>query len=347
MPPRPVCRSVVLAAAALFAVTACNVQPAIRNRVTLDFSDSDVRRMQLNTLVELRTDPVGPAMHARLAAARDAIAAGRDEWTIRYDAAEPEATRVTIDRIRGRISRHETLATIDRDRLQRFFGDTSLSITLTRANGITELTIIPASSNRATREQRERVSATLESWSRDAARYVNEVGNLYRYLEANPQRAETAFRLMLEETGERSTVEEEQALIDAVIEAGGRILDRLDRREGGMTVDEEFDLVYNPFPAEIIVRTPRPFVANENFTRLGDDSVSVTRGGLLTAIDSLDEKWISPNPLAHLLHDEKPDIAALVGQTRRYSAGVTPAEIQRAVVERLRPASVYRLRWPE
>jgi hypothetical protein len=328
-------------------VSACGVRPAITTQLTLDFPN-DPRAIRIDTVTQFSREVSGEAAHQRVAAARRAIAEERDEWSLRYAAIEPDEERLIVDRRDREIERVERTATLRRNDLPRFFSDTSMTVSLSRVDGVNELTIIPSTSNRATRAQREHAMTTLHLWSEDAARYIEAIGNLYRFIDQNPQRARAAFELLLGDEKQRSTIEEEQSLIEAVRATTNQIYDRLDNHGDAFTIDEEFDLTFNPLPAEIVIHTPRAATANENFFKQSDDTFVIRRAGLLDAIESLEDRWVTPNPLAAALHSDKEMSAdEYVKLPRRWSELVTATEIEQAVMDRLKPASVYRLRWNE
>jgi hypothetical protein len=341
----PMRAGAALSVVLLVLLSACGVKPVVQNRLTLGFYD-DPHRVHVNTETLIGETSNG-AMEERASSLREAIAGARDEWSLRYNAVRMDDERLTIDRHFGKINRVERLATIDRDDLPRFFDDMSVTVSLLPNAGGTELTIIPGASNRATRQQREHVVATLHTWSHDAAAYFEALGHLYAYLDEHPERAETAFTLYLGDHDQKSTIEQEQALIDALSNASERIVDRMHVSDTeSLTMDEEFDLAFNPFPAEILVHTPRGIVFSENFDKRDDTTVVIPRRGLLDAITTLEGKWITPDPLAMSLKgDIKPaDLAKL---PRHWTPVVTAGEIEKAVGERLKPASVYRVRWME
>jgi len=262
-------------------------------------------------------------------------------------AAGPEEERRTIDKHGGVIERVEHSGVLDRDDLPKFFSDLAMTISLTRGDGWTELAIYPNASTRATRQQRERVMALLETWSRDLSQYVDAMSKLNRYLDANPQRAETVFRLLLRDDDEKSTIEEEQALINGVGRTMDTIVSRIDKDASVYTVDEDFDLVFNPFPAEITVKAPRAFTLSEGFDKRSDDLVAIHRTGLFEALEALEGKWISPDPLAMSMRDEKIDPKKIAAMPRKSSTMVMPSEISKIIKDRLTPATVYRVRWLE
>jgi hypothetical protein len=331
-------------------LAACGMRGPVASRVTVAPSD-DPQRLAITVSTDIESHTAGPAMEARVTEIREALLAGRDEWSPRFASVPADSERIIIDRKYGVLRHVEHSATINADDLQRFFSDTGMTLTLTRGEGWTELTIYPGASTRATRQQRERVEKTLTAWSEDAARYFNAVDRLYFFLAQHPQRAEGIFDMLLGER-QRPLNEEEQALVDTVTEAMDRLSKRLQADEKDVTtLDEEFDLVFNPFSAEIAVHTPREIVASEHFEKRATDLAVIHRDGILDAMSALEGRWISPDPLAILLRsgatdDSKlPSPASVAALPRRSKTGVLASEVEQAVTEELRPASVYRVRW--
>jgi len=311
----------LLAAAAALLLAACNLRPPISTRLTLQFVDDE---------------------HVRITG----TAPNDDELAGRFAVADPEEERIVIEKRRGAVHSAEHSGTIERFALQRFFTDVPATFKFERGEGWSELAIYPGASTRATRPQREHVANALHGWSIDAASYVDTMSQLYRYIDANPQRAAAVFRLLLVDTDQQSTIAEEQALIGAAGEALDRMRDRVERARGeAETLVTEVDLVYNPFPHDITIRTPREIVSVENFDQRNSDSVAIKRVTAIEAATSLAEKWISPDPLSMMLHDERVPIEDLAARPRRSASVVTPQEIEKAFVEKLTPASVYRVRW--
>jgi hypothetical protein len=336
----------VIAAAAL--LSACGVRPLVTSRVTIDFPD-DKRLVHVNTVTQISDDPpANDFMAERVKAEREALNAQRDEWSIRYGGLHPEAERLIVDRKRGLVDRVERSATIPREELSRFFDDSGATVSWTGGGGTSELLIVPATSTRATREQRQRVMSMLHAFSADAADYITALAHLYTFLDANPQQANIAYKLILsDDDNERSTNEQEQALIDAVRTTSRRITDRLEAaRDDQLTIDEQFDLVFNPFSSEIVVHVPRRTTGVENFAEEKDGTLTVRRSGLLDAVESLEGRWIAPDPLGMSLRGEV-TLDKMIAVERHYTTVVTASEIARAVMERLKPAAAYRVRWNE
>jgi len=332
-------------AAVALVLSACGIKPAVENRLSLVFYE-DPSRVHVNTSIHI-DEPDNKVIAQRVDSLREAIAGNRDEWAMRFAGLNIDDERIVLDRRYGRVIGVERQTTIDRNELPKFFNDMSVTVSLLPNNGYTELTIIPGASSRATRQQRERVLATLHEWSREAAAYVDALSHLYEYLDANPERAQPAFTILLADRDQKSVNDEEQALIEKVWTTADRLSERMRPKEtDAYMVDEEFDLVFNPFPGEIVVVTPKIASGVENFDKRDATTFVIPRRGLLDAVSSLEGKWVSPDPFAMSAHgDPKPE--QLAKMPRRWSAVVTASEIEAAVSERLKPASVYRVRWVE
>ena len=332
-------------AAAALVLSACGIKQPVENRLSLVFYE-DPSRVHVNTSTHI-DEPDNKVIAERVNNLREEIAGNRDEWAMRFAGLNIDDERITLDRKYGRVIGVERQTTIDRNELPKFFNDMSVTVSLLPNNGYTELTIIPGASSRATRQQRERVLATLHEWSTEAAAYVDALSHLYQYLDEHPERVLPAFTILLGDHDQKSVIDEEQAFIDKVWSTADRLSDRMRPKEtDAYMVDEEFDLVFNPFPGEIVVVTPKTGSGVEGFDKRDATTFIIPRRGLLDAISSLEGKWVSPDPLAMSAHgDPKPE--QLAKMPRHWSPVVTASEIESAVSERLKPASVYKVRWIE
>lgn len=333
----------------LLLLTGCGLRAPIRNTIAIE-PDERVRNATITVVTEFSTEPGSRAVSERLRAARLAMLDGRDEWSPRFGSVTAFSERIAFDKERGVLKSAQRTAVIDVDDLQRFFTDTGITVQLTRGEGWTELAFFPGTASRATRLQRDRVAASLKTWTADAQRYLQAMAHLYSYLDREPHRAESAFAAIFSD--EEQLAEEEESLVGEVKRAMDAILEhmKLDESEA-TTLDEEFDLVYNPFPGEIIVKLPRQVIAVEGFTRRDGDSVAIRRSGILDAAAALEGRWLAPDPLAMLMHADEaqkelpPDAAALAKMPRKRTATPSRSEIEDAFVEQLRPAATYRVRW--
>jgi hypothetical protein len=283
--------------AGLLLLAACGIKPPVENRLSLVFYE-DPSRVHVNTSIHIDT-PDNKVIAERVDTLREAIAGNRDEWAMRFAGLNIDNERVIVDRANGRVTGVERLTTIDRNELPKFFNDMSVTVSLLPNNGYTELTIIPGASSRATRQQRERVLATLHEWSTEAAAYVDALSHLYQYLDERTDRVQPAFTILLGDHDQKSVIDEEQTLIEKVWSTADRLSERMRPKEtDAYMVDEEFDLVFNPFPGEIVVSTPKRGSGVEGFDKRDETTFIIPRRGLLDAISPLEGKWVSPDPFA-------------------------------------------------
>lgn len=330
---------------------ACGVKSPIESTLDVVFVEDGGVRATARTSIGSH-DMNNRAMDARVSETRQQLLAGTDEWSGRFNRVRAQSERIVYEKEAGVLNKVERSALFPRDDLQRFFGDLSVTVNIQRGEGWTEFSLYPGSSTRATRMQRALVEETLRILSQDVARYLAAMHRLYQYLESAPSREVVVFKLLLEDKEkfeERSVIEEEQALIDDVARTGSAVTEHLDSvKPGQVTIDELFDLVFNPLPAEISVRVPGAILAVENFEKTGESVVTVRRRGILDAARALENVWLSPDPLAMgELRNVELSVEELAVLPRRSTPLVTAAEIEKAFLEKLRPHSSYKVRWVE
>ena len=336
-------KRIALAALLLFFV-ACDDR--VHHDLYLTFDKSGTR-VTISAETSLPS-PKEPAERKRIQSLRDDLVAGRDEWSLRFANANPEHDRIIFDRDHSEISRVARSAVIDADDLQKFFFDLPVSTTVTRGEGWAELTIYPGSSMRATREQREAVEKKLERYSEAAVRYFGSLRTLYGYLDEHPQRAADVFTALFledDELPQRVTAFE----LDLVKDVRRRV-DGLLSLEGESTKDLEAqaDIVFNPFPARLVVNVPSEPLLVEGFTRQKDGTLIAETPSLLDAVASLEGRWVSPDPIAFALNGDTKgeDAAATIATQPRHAAAVIGAtEVREALTKRMRPAPRYRVRF--
>jgi len=115
--------------------------------------------------------------------------------------------------------------------------------------------------------------------------------------------------------------------------------------------DELSHLAYDPFPARLTVHLPGPpLEAPEGFTVTnGGRDLAAAGPSLWEALKSLEGRWLTPDPM--LLYVERGgqagghplDLDTFVAQPRHSEPPPTTKEVQLALEERLRPASLYRV----
>ena len=232
-----------------------------------------------------------------------------------------------------------------------FFSDLPVTVSLTNVDGYTELAIYPASSTRASREQREHFERTMQFWSEGVARYVSAMHAVYGYLDTQPRRAEIMFAALLTNDPDLLLTDDEKALVNTASEAMHDLDTRIEAvGEDSYSLTEEADLVYQPLSMDLTVKLPGAIVLSEGFER-HDHSVTITRPTLLDAVSTLEGKWLSPDPLMLQLRNrgtDKPlDIAAIAAEPRRAEPVITASQIADAVTKQLKPATSYRVRWSD
>lgn len=334
-------RIVAVALVALF--LACDTVP--RHTLTLTFNDSGDRltiesSTTLPSLKEARD-------RARVERLRDELLAGRDEWALRFANAAPERDRVVFDRTGGELSEVQHSATIDADDLQKFFYDLPITTKVTRGDGWVELAIYPGTSNRATRQDREDFEKRMNAGAAAARRYIDGMRILYEYLDEHPQRAHDVFdALFRDEKDPRPIVatKHEMELLTVVRQAMGDLIDV----DWGSNVSREADEISNPFPAEIVVRTPTEPTLVEGFRR-DEHGLTIQPKTLFEALAALEGRWISPDPIAIAVRSpelKEEEVIALLENAKRHAEPVVGlTEVLAGLTEQLKPADRYRVRF--
>src|SRR5260370_32252544 len=146
-----------------------------------------------------------------------------------------------------------------------------------------------------------------------------------------------------------AATEEERSLIFDALSAMEAMARRAPSGDDARAVADQADLVLNPFPAEVSVRTAGVITSFEGFLRDDDHNVVARTPDLAEAIASLEGRWLSPDPLAIAIRAtgaSAPELTPLelAKMPRKPSAIVTPSEISSALLERMKGALRYRVR---
>lgn len=336
-------RSLAAALIFLFAASCANI---VHYDLTLTFDDSGEHVV----VASVTSVPSSKDTHGRDDHLRDDILAGRDEWGLRFANANPESYRVVFDRERGELVRAERIARIDSADLQKIFFDVAVSTVVTRGDGWEELTIYPGTSTRATRSQRDDAEKKLDAYSARAVHYFEAVRTMYDYLSEHQQRATELFAALFHDTNdpEPSFInDEEHDVVAAVRKAIDGLTENADETE---QLEAEADLVYNPLPARIVVRVPSEPLLVEGFAAGKEGELVADPPSLLEAIASLEGRWVTPDPIAFALRpgagsDPAKEAALIATMPRHTTAVVGQVEVAEALVQKLRPAPRYRVRW--
>lgn len=329
----------------LVLLTACARVP-VTEELTIE-PDRDTDTVVVTASMKFDLHPRNDVARARVESARAEALSGTDPWSIRFARLEvPDEERVTYQKSRGALAQVTRSARFPSDDLQALLADTNITVDVLRGEGWREISFYPGSGGRATREQQRELDLTLVRWSESVARYFTTVHHLYSYLRERPGRDRYVFAALVSENRDEAPVtEEEEPLVEAVIQAMGTLAEQMDVHEGrAATLVEEADLVFNPFPARVIVRVPGEVLSSEGFTAKGND-LAIEPVDLFAAVAALEGRWIAPDPLAALLRDERPTGEQLAAAPRKSEPVVSSSEVARAIREQLARPRVYSVRW--
>ena len=260
-----------------------------------------------------------PALERRMSDLRRELLDGVDPWARRFDSIKPVAERLSWEKRLGTLAEARRSALIAEPRsLGDLFSDTSVSVTYqVGEDGRAELVIVPGAPSQATRRQRKDVERTLDEWSASIAEYLAATAELYRWLEDNPDRAEACFQSLLGDAIEEGSSDaprdlsaREQQMVDKVDDAMGGVLAVLMIPEGeDRSPDELSHLVYDPFPAPLSVQLPADPLEVEGFQESASEEKVwlVDSPGFWETLRSLEERWISPDPVLLYVANRGPD----------------------------------------
>jgi hypothetical protein len=172
---------------------------------------------------------------------------------------------------------------------------------------------------------------------------------MYDYMNEHPPRAREIFAALFRDEDDPLqpliTAEERDLVIALRI-----ALNTLTEDDNSEQLEAEADLVYNPLPARIVVHVPGEPLVVEGFAPGKDHELVAEPPSLLEAVASLEGRWVTPDPLAFSMrpgagNDSDSEAAIIAAMPRRTSAVIGAIEVSDAIVQKLRPAPRYRVRW--
>lgn len=350
-------RRILLAFACVTVLGASSCESGIEKVVTLTFSDQNPEVVTISTSTQLRGVKEGTAEAVAVERERQALLSGSDEWTMRFASADPELERITFEHERKQLQRVEHVGQVPVSRLQRFFFDTPLTVSVAHGEGWEELTVYAGASTRASRQQKDRVEKLMTTFSQHTVRYFAATRAVYGYLRDNEHRAEPLFlHLGAALMGDPKNpvdlpelTDDETALVAVLAESIEALLDSQQGDAGA--VDRELDAAFNPFPAEFRVVVPGQPYAVEGFGETKEGALFVKPVSVLDAITLLEGRWVSPDPMAALMRAGESAAAtesfarAMANDERKASGAVAAGEVRDALVEIMKPARTFRVRW--
>ncbi len=307
------------------------------------------------------------AARARIAALQRDLLDEHDPWSRRFRRLEPVLDRVVWDRTEGSLAGVTRRAyTEDPQSLREFFADTLIEARLAGRGSERELTLVVGSGSRASRSERDDLDEGLGPWIDALARYLHDATDLYAFLEKNPSAAQEAFGALFDGTpgrgaapgagpsgvGTQSGDPREQALLLArrLEDSMGEVLLVLQvSSDRGVSLEELSSLAYDPFPAPLRVQVAGRIVEVEGFRRGERGLLEAGGNGLLRSFQSMEGKWVDPDPLLAqyraLSADQAVDAQAFARRPRRRLPPPSSSELRGFLEKALSGPQVYRVRW--
>jgi len=275
-----------------------------------------------------------------------------DPWARRFNEAGGTAETFSWRRIDGELrSLKRSTSFEDPADLGGFFADTDLTVQFDPHPRESEFAIFPGPPSRASENQRRQLEDLLGSWSAAVVRYLEEVRDLYRYLDHEPKRAKPVFRAIFDDDDPGLRADEE-ARLDRLVETFLGVMEIAGQTEGGAeSLDQLTRLVYDPFPADFAVAIEGRVLAFEGFVEKADGSFAVPPLGLEHALVALERVWVQPpllttyERLERLDEEAAPTVKEFARARRTVAALPTAREVSEALEEALAPEPEYRLRW--
>lgn len=308
-----------LASAVLLAV-GCFEDP-VEETLTVAFDAEGGVTVSLETrFFETGRARTNAAFAARLEDEQTSRTEGYNRWNLWFDQIRwPNENGEVFEREDERLVRHSLWARDDDapSALRAFFVESPVEAGLVVVEGgaaggaadLYELSI-QAFGTDATRSERLQVERALDGWASALADYYRETIELWRYIEANPARAEAClWRLFdelidVEEDAPELTEREEQ-LLDRIEERSHVVLELFELPgDRAFTLQELSRKVYDPFPARFVISLPTVPSVVEGFAATAPTSrepggarFTVPRRSLWAAFEALEGRWLSPDPL--------------------------------------------------
>lgn len=350
-------RALVLFVSTSIPLTACFEEP-VAEKLRIDFARDGTFGVIATTTIAAAGDEEGnPSLARRLEDTRREYESGTDPWAQRFSLLEPSREHISWERREGVLVQVVRRAEAsDHGALRRFLAAAGLPSDVV-TNGVdVEFVVIPAAGGRASRSERDRVERALGEWTESVTRTYGATGTLYSYLHDHPERALPCIASLFSEvvSGDaRRTIDDtngrEQEMLREIVEARRAVLEVFEvPEEEAFSLNELSHRVFDPFPARLEVTVPGEALEVEGFSIGGAGVLRVEGLGFFEALQSLAGRWANPDPIVEYVHAMRArgegtiDLDRLL-TTPPTAVAVTAAAIRTALVERLRPAPVYRV----
>lgn len=344
--------------AAVLVLAAC-FEPPVRHALYIEVRPDLSATLALAVAVAPSEDAAGNARLAqRLESARRDLMGRSGDWGLLFESLEPlEQETRWLERQGELVAFERRVVVADTGELAAFFAPLGIGFFLERDGTTASLALYPSAPARATRRQRQEVDELLDAWSESLAAYTAAAGELFAYLERQPDRALALFSELFSDVlstareyqlsdGERELLDSLEAPMEEVLEV--LVVDS----QRAFSLDEISHLVYDPFPARVSVDLPAPILEIEGFEQVGERSVAIGGFGLWRSLSALEESWVRPPLLQSFVAAETADegepgldVASLASRPRAARTPLSAFEIRAALEQRLEPPPVYRVEW--
>lgn len=335
-------------------LTSCFEEP-VAEKLTIRFESDGMVTVAVETAIADPGKEANPALTKRLAELRRALEQGSDPWTRSFELLAPDSEKVSFEREHGRLVRVERSGRLaDHERLRLFLAEIGVTAALRLVEREMTLEIVPAGNLRASRAQRDQIHGLLSTWSDAVARTYAATRALYDYLGDHPDRGPACLSAVFTEalpTADqrpgRDLSEADHVLVDPLREARREVLAIFEAPDDqAFSLNELSHLVYDPFPARLVVQVPSEPSELEGFQISPDGSLAIAGLGLYEAMQTLGGVWALPDPLVTY-------VEAARGHGRLTLAGLAAVplsaaapgatDVREALAARLRPAPLYRV----
>lgn len=343
----------------------CFETQPVKERVDIFFHDDGAAEVAITTeITQEAYSEENPRLRDRVERLGEALLRGDDPWSRGIRTAEPDRERRTYEFDKGHLT-HTTLESLvaNPETLPVIFEAYPVGAFVRLEGPVVTLEFTPSRVSRASERQERKLGEATVSFAAAMEAYLRNLGALYDYLEERPSRARACFAKLLgisgDAAGEAAELSAKEAELAAAAEKeSDRLIEVLTVPQGeAFTVDELSQLVFNPFPGPVTVEVTGRVLAETGFEYDEEGRYLVPEIGLWAALESLEDRWVSPLPVVSLVEafrasqesGEEPDDAAILDELMSFSREVESLprkeEILSALEDELRPAEIYRLQW--
>jgi hypothetical protein len=345
----------LLALAPVLAAVGCFTFEPVRQRLELRFAGDGTVLVTAETSIA-QERPEEPerraALERRLERLRSDLLEGQDPIARLVPPESASALRLTHEWRAGELILSSREAELPVAHAPLLFRGSDVDAWIDRGDGWLELHLAPRSPTRATRAQAQAVSAALDRFAAAEWRYVAAMTALHAWLDAHPDRVASCYEAIAGVARDEAAEPEETVAIEAVEGALGELATFFDVEAGqdGLSIDGLSRLVHDPFPADVTLVVPT-LLESEGFARGRGHELRVPSTSLLSALQSLEGRWVRPDLAVSALRSAMAggdiDFGPLVDEPRSIEAPASEAAIAEILRAELRPQGPFRVRWSE